>query len=273
MSLIFDIVVAAAFVIGISVNARRGLVKSILLVIGYIISIWLAGMIAGNYSEKIYESFLDEKLSQTIQSETENIDTAKLIKEKLFDEKLEIDVEVDEVREAVLSDGDMVENLVVLAVSKKSGIDKKIVDRFVDKDMIFEAQDNKLLFLAVNNENVQQSVRILAKENDETRTEVLYREIVKPYALKATRWVMAFVVFMIISAIVSLLVAKANFVNRIPVAGFFNTVLGGVVGAGEGFVIVMALALAVKVLVALVGFDEKIIDDTTLFKIFYNLLK
>lgn len=273
MSLIFDILVAGAFIIGISVNARRGLVKSILLVFGYIISIWLAGVIAGQFSERFYDKFLDRKLSEKIQTETEKLDSAKLIKDKLFDEKLSVEVDTEEVREVILKDGDMVENLAVLAISKKSGVDEKIVDKFFVKDMLYEAQDNKLLFLAVDNENVQQSVRILANENEEKRTEVLYREIIKPYALMATRWVMAFVIFMIISALVSFLVSKVNFVNKIPVAGFLNTVLGGVVGAGEGFVIVMVTALGVKVLVALLGFDEKIIDDTTLFKIFYNIYK
>jgi len=133
MSLILDIIVGASFIIGISTNARRGLVKSLLLVFGYIVSIWLSAYISANYCDEVYGSFLENSIEQKLTKQTMKIDSAEIIRDKVFIREFGVEVTVEEVRRTVLEDGDLAENLATLAASKKSGLDKKLVKKFISK--------------------------------------------------------------------------------------------------------------------------------------------
>ena len=273
MSMILDIFVIVAFVIGISVNAKRGLVKSVLLVFGFIISIWLATFLSAKFSGDLYDSFFEKGVESKLSQKVAKMDSAEIIREEIFTKKLGVTVTTEEVREALLSDGDMVENLGTLAVSKKSGVDKKLVEKYFDKSMLFENSDAGIVEIAVNNEDFVHAVRILADEDNDHKSEVFYREIGRNYALKVTELVMTFLLYIIISSLISLIVNRINIFNKIPVVRGLNSILGGVVGVGEGFIIVMITALGIKVGTALLGFDDRAVYDTGIFKIFYDIFK
>ncbi len=273
MSLLLDILVIGAFIVGISLNAKRGLVKSLLLVFGYAFSIWIAGVLSANYSGEIYDRYLEKHIEPKLCEQAQKLDSAKIINEKIFKKELGIEVSDKEVREAILSEGDMVKNLGSLAVSKKSGVDKKLVKKLFNKQMLFENSDAQIVEYAVNNEDFVHAVRILADEDDEHKSEVFYREIGRDYTKTATKWVMTLILYAVISSLLSLLITRINFIDKIPVARVLNTILGGVVGAGEGFIIIMIGALSIKVATVLLGFSDKVVYDTTFFKIFYDIFK
>lgn len=273
MSIILDILVVGAFIIGISVNARRGLIKSLLMVFGCVLSIWLAVVISANYSGALYDKYIEKHVISKLNEQVLKIDSAKIINEKIFLKGLDIKISDEEVREAIQSDGDMLENLVAVAVSNKSGADDEVVKKLFNKDMLFKDNDASIALTAVNNEDFIHAVRILADDDDKHKSEVFYREIGRSYGLKATKWIMTLVLYCVISSVISLLINCIHILDRIPVARFLNTILGGCVGAGEGFIIIMIVALGIKVLTALVGFSESAVYDTTFFKIFYDIFK
>jgi hypothetical protein len=116
-------------------------------------------------------------------------------------------------------------------------------------------------------------VRILAYEDKENKSDVFYREIGREYTKTATKWVMTLILYAVISSLISIIIRQINFIDKIPVARVLNTILGGLVGAGEGFIITMIGALFVKVATVLLGFSDKVVYDTTFFKIFYDIFK
>ena len=83
MSLLLDILVIGAFIVGVSLNAKRGLVKSLLLVFGYAFSIWLAGFLSANYSGEIYDRYLEKHIEPKLCEQAQKIDSAKIINEKI----------------------------------------------------------------------------------------------------------------------------------------------------------------------------------------------
>lgn len=276
MKWVFDLAVIAAFVIGISVNAKRGFVKSVLLVAGYALSVGLAAVISAEISEGFYDSYLQNGVTKKIREEAAELDSAVIINEKLFDDRLGIEVSDGEVREAVLKEGKLSENLFGLALEKKADTDFEIIEKFLDSESFFESEASATIEMSSGGSNFEQAVRLLAEEDEISKAEKLHTELVRPVLVKATRWIAAFVLFVLISTAVSFMASKAGFVNRIPVAGTLNTVLGGCIGLAEAAVIVLVLGFVTKAAVLMSGgngslFNEEIINDTVLFKLIYAL--
>ena len=135
------------------------------------------------------------------------------------------------------------------------------------------ASNKRLCIPELPVEDFVQAVRILAYEDNEDKADVFYREIGREYTKTATKWVMTLILYAVISSLISLIITRINFIDKIPVARVLNTILGGVVGAGEGFIIIMIGALSIKVATVLLGFSDKVVYDTTFFKIFYDIFK
>lgn len=272
MNWIFDIAIIAVFIIAVSVNARRGFVKSVLLVSGYVLSVGLAAVIGAAFGENIYHDYAQEKITDKIQSYVDDIDSAKLINEKLFLQQLEIEASDEEVREAILKDGKLSQNLSGLAAEKKSGIKSETIESFLNSDFL---SGGNVLTLSDKQSDAENAVRILAIENKEERSQKLHDELVEPLGIKVTEMIISVGAFVIISLLVSFAVKKANFVNRIPIAGTLNTVLGGMIGAVEAIVIIV-LAIVILKLGTGLGFFEisqNTIDNTVVFKVIYDLVK
>lgn len=273
MSLALDIFAVAAFITGISVSAKRGFVKSLLLVIGCVVCVVLSGSISASCYGRVYESLLEEKVSGKICSEAEKFDSAAFINEKLFKEKLGIEISDEKVRDTILEEGDLTENLAALSVSEKSGIDKSEIKKFISKETIFQDDKTAAILIALGNEDLTKAIRILANENPDVRSKAFYSEIGEPFAKTAFKWLFAVIVYIVSSFAVSTVVSKINFINRIPVAGTLNTLLGGIVGALQGFVTVMVLAVLVKFFCSISVISSGIIEETVFFKIFYRIFK
>lgn len=272
MSLIFDALVVIILLGCVSTGAKQGLVKTISIVLASVVAILGSAWVSAKYSQTFYEELIEPSVSEKITDELENFDSVKIINEGLFKEKLGLEVSDDAVREAVLSDGELGENLFELANSQKIGVDINEVLEYIDKNSFFEKNNAPSLGIVSDESYFEGSVRILANDNSKKRAEAFYKEIAKPYLVKMTKWAMTFVLFLISFTVLKFLIVRINILDKIPVAGFLNTVLGGALGCVEGFVAIFAISIALKICVSLLGFDTKMIDDTTLFKLIYNIM-
>ena len=69
--------------------------------------------------------------------------------------------------------------------------------------------------------------------------------------------------------------AALKFVNKIPVLGGMNAVLGGAVGLVEGVITLCVVCIVARMIISLSGgnivfMNEATIDSTLLFRVFYN---
>lgn len=273
MEWIFDAGTIAVLLIAVSVNARRGFVRAVIMLVGCVAAFAVASLVSAKYTGDLYEDYINDKLYEAVCEKADGFDSAQFINEKLFKEKLDVQATDDEVREAILADGEIADNLTELAVSKKTGVDDKLVGKFLSDESMFKQENADVLLIPADSEDAEQAIRILANEDEQKRTETLYRELVKPFAMKVTRWVAAIVLFLLVSVIVSIVASRfASIINRIPIAGTLNTVLGGCLGVLQGLLVVLVAVFVMKLLVAFAGFDESLVQDTVIFKLFYNFI-
>lgn len=268
MQILLDLLTVIVILAGISINAKRGLVKSVLIIVSAIASIWLAGSIAGRYSKPLYERFFEKQIEKSISNEVSDFDCVELINKELFKEKLGITVSDEEIRKALLKDGKIEDNLIDLCENNTSSLDRNQVLEYIDKKQLFV--DSKYLKVIPDDESFEQTVRILANPDKKARSKAFYSEIAKPYILVASRWIVALLAFVIASSVLSFIISRINILDKIPIAGLLNTILGGVLGAIEGFIVIAVMALMIKILGAIFGFNLQT-NDTIIFKAIYNI--
>lgn len=236
---IFSLVIFLACVL---TNLKRGLAKSLGVVIACVISLVFSVKISNEYSENFYEKFLEERIIEYISEKSENFDSAKIINENLFKESLGITSISDEtIRQTLLLEGKISENLVNLAKKENSGVDTKEILEYIDKNSFFNDNEASDLGIFSKTNTFETAVRILANKDNSTRSKAFYNEIVKPCTVTVVRYTMAVVLFLIIFGVLKFVILKINILEKIPVANLLNALLGGVLGAIEGLIIITIL--------------------------------
>lgn len=99
--------------------------------------------------------------------------------------------------------------------------------------------------------------------------------IVKPNCILLIRTIAFAVIFLLVNLILRIVISAAKLVNKIPVIGKVNSMLGAILGLVEGIVAVFVVCLAIRLAVSLTGanmilFNQTAIDSTFLFKHIYN---
>ena len=110
--------------------------------------------------------------------------------------------------------------------------------------------------------------------NDNLKATVM-NGIVKPYSTLFIRTVAFGVIFLLVNLALRIAAAAAKLVNKMPVIGKVNSLLGFVLGLIEGIIAVFVVCLAIRLVVSIIGagsilFNQTAIDSTFLFKWLYN---
>lgn len=112
-------------------------------------------------------------------------------------------------------------------------------------------------------------------DTDSNFKETVMNDIVKPNVTLLIRTIVFGVIFLLVKIVLSIVSAATKLVNKIPVIGKVNALLGCILGLAEGIIAVFVVCLAVRLAVSLTGanmilFNQTAIDSTFLFKWLYN---
>lgn len=99
--------------------------------------------------------------------------------------------------------------------------------------------------------------------------------ILKPNCTLMIRTIAFVVIFILVNIILRVITTASKLINKIPVIGKVNSVLGLVLGLVEGVFAVFVVCLVIRFVVSIssansILFNQSAIDSTFLFKTFYN---
>ena len=122
------------------------------------------------------------------------------------------------------------------------------------------------------------ALRTIALKMLDTRNsfkDAVMNGIVKPNSILFIRTIVFGVIFLLVNLALRIAAAAAKLVNKMPVIGKVNSLLGCILGLAEGIVAVFVVCLAIRLLVAVTGansimFNQTAIDSTFLFKWLYD---
>lgn len=122
------------------------------------------------------------------------------------------------------------------------------------------------------------ALRAIAVKMLDTRAdfkETVMNGVVKPSCTLIIRTAVFALIFLILSIVLRIVVSAAKLVNKIPVIGKVNSLLGFILGLLEGVIAVFVVCVGIRLAVSLAGtnsilFNQSAIDSTFLFKWLYN---
>ena len=285
MNYLLDIAAVMIIVAAISINAKRGFVRCLLYVISFVAALLLATQLSAAFADKVYDRFLSERVYEEVNEKLPETDIIGFVNERIVVKAAGKELDEQKLREAVLAKGDMAQNI-ALALNDELGaeVDAEAIEKALSADNLINSNENlsedeKKLLMTVadaSSQNLYSLIRILADDSRENVAEQISQKLIRPLGVRMVGFVLGLAVFMLANAVFRFFASKFDLVDKIPVAGRLNTILGGVTGAIVGLVIVAAAVFALSLLTAflpdIAWFSSENIDKTVVIKFFYRLI-
>ncbi|MBO4432425.1 MAG: CvpA family protein [Clostridia bacterium] len=235
ISLIIDVVIVAIVVVSALISAKRGFVRTMVELVGFIAAFLIASAVSQPLADITYDRFIGPSIVSKVTEATNNANEE--ISAEILDENASV---LSEIWDSL---PDIIKNN-----SGEFGIDKDALEETIRSYTTIETGE------------------YAQKVSD---------DITKPIIGKLLSAVYSIIIFVVVSLIVKLLAPLANKVFSVSIVGKVNTILGGVIGAMKGCVTVFIICVIISVLVAFTNdgfgvFTPENISKTFLFKIFYG---
>lgn len=272
------------------IGAKKGFVKTVLILVSYIVALVGGYLIADPMSVAIYDKFVADKAYELVDENYEKIDVNSLIKNQIQAQGYDIEIDDEALDETLTKGGDLYENLsdflAQCGVEESAQNVKEEILSEIDAKKIMQTFGDSVpseVISIVNNvadtskENVTEIVTVLANGDKQEGVEVIMDKLVDPVVkgvIKLVIWIIAFFILMIIATILVNIISGT--IKFVPLVGSLNTVLGAILGALEGILILVVICVVIKLAIVLTSGDvmfinEETINETKLFKLIYNL--
>lgn len=142
------------------------------------------------------------------------------------------------------------------------------VENYIPGGLVYASSDN----IAVS---AVRRLTVSMLESGDSIKDSMMNGIIRPNCIIIIRTIAFALIFAAVSAVIGIIANASKLLEKIPVIGKANSLLGGVAGACQGLVIVFVVCLATRLAVSLCGgsaiiFNQSAINSTYLFKYFYE---
>lgn len=168
-----------------------------------------------------------------------------------------------------------------LAVAQYAAVCLITSNSFEDFNGLFESAGkylpNGMNYVSSDNIAVSavRNITVSMLDTGDNLRDSLMNSIVRPNCLIIIRSIIFALIFATVCTAVGIIANATKLLDKIPVIGKANSILGGIAGACQGLVTVLIVCLATRLAVSLCGgnaliFNESVMGSTILFKFFYK---
>lgn len=284
----YDVLIIGIALIYLYVGAKRGLMRSVVLVVLTVVSIgisWLACEIA---APVIYNGFMKEPILNSLNDSSLKTDPVAVVSGAVSAGGYGVEMTDPEVEGVISQSGDFFANIAGEIKNNgasentsaiESGMEKSVTDsmlRALVGDIVSPTVLTEILESVSGAENNVRSVVSVFLSGDRSATaEAVESHIVAP-AVKLVLKGIIWVVMMFILMIVSRNIANAfRGLNAVPIIGPINSLLGGLLGLAEGIVLIYVISQLVRLVCYFTGgslmfLNTETVQATYIFKhLFY----
>ncbi len=264
--IIYDIVIAAILLSGVFFGIKRGFLKAVLSAAIYIAALIGANVLSDVYAQPLYMEHIRPGIVSAIADEitdTESRLTKQLL--QIIDVSSDEDILNPDNFEKYLTDpeiGDTIRNITQNVFDGfKSGLSESVPDAFADK----------VSYTDFDSEFISK----LLKQDLNGAAESIEEKAIRSFGIKIVGmsiWSLAFAVITAAGKIVSAVILSVRKLDTVRSA---DKILGGALGLLEACIIIIPIVMVLKLVVSLTdssAFSEEVINNTFLFKLFYNFI-
>ena len=270
-------------------GAKKGLLRTLVVIAGYIVAFAAAGLFCGTAAHSVYDGLIKERIISGIEKSISDVDVMKNISGYLSESGLDID---DESLKKIISDSTadtLNENITGYIKSVKPGINvsDEYVGSIIDKlslgsmlkrnigdmpEYVKDAADG--LTELDNSEVLNLLQRLISSER--SASEYIEETLIRDNVVSVLRLIMYALIFAIVMLITGILASVFEKANKIPVAGKINMFLGGVAGFAQALAVLLAICVAIEIIIiftsnGLVVINHETIENTHFLRYIFNI--
>lgn len=287
MAILLDIAIVIIFVVTCITGYCLGLVKYAAMMLRTVLTVAVAGVVAFTCASPVYNAVAADKAVSSIERTIEKIDIISIMEQDLRKKGLPQSVTNDDLREAVLADGDVSYNMRIMLAGK--GVDsvlaEKIVgelDAYVDNELFerIHKLTSKNGFVSIGLENEREAlvsfVRMLIPSDKHMVAVQLEESYVRPFGLIVTGAALFVITAVVVSLVLIIIVKVAGLLSGINIVSAANSFGGLALGVVKGICYALLAAFILSLIVEssndqLGKLNTSIIDNTYLFRYFFRV--
>lgn len=285
----YDALALGILLITLYIGAKRGLMKSVVLVVLTVLSIVISWFGAEIASPIIYDELIKEHVANGLTQSSESTDPVRVTSEAISEGDYGVEISDSDIEGIIESDGnffsrltdelkkngaaessDEIQTEVKGAVSEKMLV--SLLGDFVQPSTIADILES----FRGTTDGISDVLSIFISGNKEATATATEEMIIAP----VIKGILKVIVFILLLLILKLIIGPISdlfkSVNKIPVIGPVNALFGGALGAVEGAIVVYIIALVVRMAIyftegSLMFINTDTIEKTYIFKWFYDI--
>lgn len=284
----YDALIIGIALIYLYVGAKRGLMRSVVLVVLTVVSIGISWITCEIASPVIYEGFMKDPILNSLNDSSSKTDPVAVVSDAVSSGGYGVEMTDTEVKNVISDGGNFFANIAGEIKNNgasestgaiESGMEESVTESMLKAlvgDVVSPSVLTEILESVSDAENnVRNAVDVFLNGDRSATAEAVERHIVAP-AVKLILKGIIWVVMMFILMIVSRSIANAfRGLNAVPIIGPVNSLLGGILGLAEGIVLIYVISQLVRFVCyfsggSLMFLNTETVQKTYLFKhLFY----
>lgn len=280
MKYILDLLIIA-LIIGCAVaGSRKGAVRMLITLVGYILAVMAAVFVSNVASEYVYDNLVKPSVISVLESKAASLEEEYLSSDKINQILEENGVELTDEQLSALKDNselyrDMLDNEKI----RESVNDlfkeyceslTSAFDGIVPEEIIEEVER----YLEENDMETERMLTLITQEK-ESMIKIIESEIIRPVMMKTVKLILFAVTFAVVMIIVSVVSYIAKVIRKIPVVNSADSFLGIMLGLLQGLLYTAVVNFSVNVFIKFTSdsnefINTTIISETYVFGLLYN---
>lgn len=280
----YDVCVVGIILITLYGGSKRGFLRSAVYAILIVAAFFVSWFGAEALSPLIYDSFIHETVIDTLTESASANNPVTIVSDAVTSGDYGTSVSDSEIGELISEASDFFNDLAATlrengsqssASSIASGVESSVTSE-VESILFSDYIINALETLGAATGDMSEVVNVFLTGSVEETAATAETEIVRPIIELFLKIIVFLVLLCVLRLIINPVSNMFKFVNKVPVIGALNVLLGAILGAVEGLVTVYGLALVIRLVVnvsgdSLIFLNTETIELTYIFKFFYEL--
>ncbi|MCC8130519.1 MAG: hypothetical protein LUC38_06085 [Oscillospiraceae bacterium] len=280
----YDVCVVGIILITLYGGSKRGFLRSAVYAILIVAAFFVSWFGAEALSPLIYDSFIHETVIDTLTESASANNPVTIVSDAVTSGDYGTSVSDSEIGELISEASDFFNDLAATlrengsqssASSIASGVESSVTSE-VESILFSDYIINALETLGAATGDMSEVVNVFLTGSAEETAATAETEIVRPIIELFLKIIVFLVLLCVLRLIINPVSNMFKFVNKVPVIGALNVLLGAILGAVEGLVTVYGLALVIRLVVnvsgdSLIFLNTETIELTYIFKFFYEL--
>ncbi len=280
MKYVLDLVIVVLIIICAATGSRKGAVRMLISLAGYVAAVAAAVFVSNVASEYVYENLIKPSVVSALESKAESLEQEYLSSEKI-NEILEENglIITDEQLSSIIDNDIQYDELIGNDNIRESLKDifteycKSLTSAFsgvVPEEIINEAER----YIEENNLETERMFTLITQEKDSI-IQIVEKEIIRPVMLKTVKLILFAITFAVVTIIVSVISYAAKIIRKIPVVNSADSFLGTIIGLLQGILYVIVVNFGVSMFIKLTSnaneyVNTMVISETYVFELLYN---